>query len=83
MNEPTTSTDTRRCSPEKLSTTRYIKTSAMAQINDFADLFNLEDLNTFDKEDCSTPTPNLSPKHAGIGSGSPPAAKNANFLVKL
>ncbi|KAI5450341.1 hypothetical protein NCC49_003124 [Naganishia albida] len=55
----------------------------MAQINDFADLFNLEDLNTFDKEDCSTPTPNLSPKHAGIGSGSPPAAKNANFLVKL
>jgi hypothetical protein len=56
----------------------------MAQIDDFADLFNMEDLNNFDKDDFLSPTTNLSPaKHAGIGSGSPPAAKNANFLVKL
>lgn len=55
----------------------------MAQINDFADIFNMDDLNAFDKEDFSSPAPNLSPKHADIASGSPPAAKNANFLVKL
>lgn len=57
----------------------------MAEINDFSDLFDMEELNTFDKlDDYLSPTPNLSPpKPAGIASGSPPAAKNANFLVKL
>ncbi|KAJ9099961.1 hypothetical protein QFC21_003969 [Naganishia friedmannii] len=50
--------------------------------NDFSDLFNLDDFNTFDKSDDFS-SPIISPvKPSAIGRTSPPA-KTANFLVKL
>lgn len=55
----------------------------MTNITDFADLFNMDEVQAFDKPD-DYQSPNLSPtRPAGIASSSPPAAKNANFLVKL
>ncbi|GHJ89655.1 hypothetical protein NliqN6_6057 [Naganishia liquefaciens] len=55
----------------------------MANIDDFSDLFNMDETRAFDKlGGCRDP--DLSPtRPTGIASSSPPPAKNANFLVKL
>jgi hypothetical protein len=55
----------------------------MANIDDFSDLFNMDETRAFDKLD-GCRDPDLSPtRPTGIASSSPPPAKNANFLVKL